>query len=54
MFMHLNLEKLAESLVLGQSEKLIEIAQLHLQSKDDQGLQEKTNIEMVQKSQTNL
>ena len=46
--MQLNLEKLAESLAPGQGEKLIEIAQLHLQSKDDQELQETTNIEMVQ------
>ena len=46
--MRLNLEKLAESLAPGQGDKLIEIAQLHLQSKDDQELQETTNIEMVQ------
>ena len=46
--MQLNLEKLAESLAPGQGEKLIEIAQLHLKSKDDQELQETTNIEMVQ------
>ena len=46
--MHLNLEKLAESLAPGQGDKLIEIAQLHLQSKVDQELQKTANIEIVQ------
>ena len=42
--MHLNLEKLAESQAPGQGE----IAQVYLQFKDDEELQEMTNIEMVE------
>ena len=47
-FMHMNLEEQAESLASDQGVKLIEMAQLHLQSKDDHQLQQTTNNEMVQ------